>query len=356
MSRYAATFHDILKHKPQKFGKSLGFGIKPWVQKFGVSWQYHLARAILEPHNFKYRWMDVPRSPELISGARSYLTHNEALWQKRGTHLRDFFLNNNTGKQIRLGEYIPHHSLIASAYNDVYRFQVVHGFKKVLDRETKSVINDIKAELKYAQSPADRRQLKSLIRTLELKNSQRAWEIAAAKSGVISASANPAIKQNIAEVKGIIQDRNIAIIKMQMDKLGLKEDILFDKKYYGRDAGVYIGTGNDRKEEESDWARLVKYLKKTRWIRGAVWDGIMKKGRDRIQRYLKRHLGSRQYREFFLSFNARGKYATDAYFVPRSEFGYRKLGYDNKKGELSPLQRVRGFKRSGKEYIRKIEE
>lgn len=79
----------------------------------------------------------------------------------------------------------------------------------------------------------------------------------------------------------------------------------------------------------------------------------MKPSARRVRYFLRKHWGDKNYREFFLSYNARLKYATDAYFVPGSEYGYRKRTYDNKKGIISPLQRLRGFTKGGKEFIRR---
>lgn len=50
------------------------------------------------------------------------------------------------------------------------------------------------------------------------------------------------------------------------------------------------------------------------------------------------------------------KYSTDAKFPAGLEYGEMKASYDNRKDELSPLQRRRVITKGGKEKIRNIKD
>lgn len=142
---------------------------------------------------------------------------------------------------------------------------------------------------------------------------------------------------------------------MQEMKLLATGENFWEKQFEG-DPGEAIGKGMDIYEastDPKDWVRLANYLKKARYIKLSVYKGIMAPKNKALRAFLRRNLGNKQYREFFLSHNATQKYATAAYFKPGSEYGTMRAEYDNTKGQFSPLQRMRSFTKSGKEILKK---
>lgn len=223
--------------------------------KYGAAWQFKLADVLVYEKGGIHKGIKVPRSLEMERRAREFLYHNKRLLAS-GRVLTDPEYQSRTG--------MVHHSLLDKTFNDVYRFQVVHGFRKVIDPNSRATIAKLKEEIKWAATPKEKRMFKSMLRDLEKSNAVPAWKIAATKAGVIPSTTDPAFKQRKAAVEALIKDRNIAIIKMQMAKLDVKDEMMFDKRYGGSDPGVGIGRGVDRKKEESDLYRLLKYLKRTR--------------------------------------------------------------------------------------------
>lgn len=337
--------------KIEKFGRNLGFGIKPWVQRFGVDWQMHLAQALLEPSKQEYRGLKIPISPIMRQEAHAFIQHNTALHQGNQSPWKKIYKDGQL--QIKNITH-THHSLIQKAYNDTLRYQAVYGKQKYIDPKNQQTILQYKEAIKYARTHKEKRELKSKLREFQQKVTQNRWEVEARKHAIIPKSDPALSRKNALEGAKFIKQHNIEKLKMQRAQLAATGENFWEKQFAG-DPGEEIGKGMEINEEDTDpksWVRLAQYLKKARFIKLSVYKGIMEPKRRALRAFLQRVNGTKWYREFFLSHNAPQKYATAAYFVPGSEYGTMKASYDNKKGQYSPLQRMRHFTKSGKEILK----
>lgn len=335
----------------EKFGRNLGFGIKPWVKRFGVNWQMHLAQALLNPHRIEYKGLNVPHSREMRERAEEFIRHNEALQAGFKGLWHQMASSSNKPNALR---NITHHSIIQKAYDDTLRYKAVYGNQKYVSPENQKTIQEYKEAIRYAGTRNEKRELKSKLREFQKKVTQNRWEIEAQKYSVIP-RADPAIeRKNTLEASNFIKQHHIEKLKMQRAQLAATGETFWEKQFHG-DPGEEIGKGQDIHEvttDPKDWIRLANYLKKARFIKLSVYKGIMRSKNTHLRAFLRRNLGNAKYNEFFLSYNASKKYATAAYFKPGSEYGTMRSSYDNTKGEVTPLQRMRQFNKSGKEILK----
>lgn len=344
---------SVNEKKISGFGRNLGVGIKPWVKKFGLNWQMHLAKALTEPWNTAYKEFNVPHSKYMREAAREFIMYNTQLHNEGKGMWRRYYKDG----QVHITSItLPHSEVVSKMYEDPLRFQAIYGRQKYIDPNAKVLISQFKEQIKFARTRNEKRELKQKLREFEKKVTQDRWRVEYAKINQ-TYTPDPAMQRKIfKDTSKFLRGVDAENLKMQTMSQELARRRFFDKLYDGRDPGVAIGKGEGMEHLKSDLIRLVNYLKKARWIKRSVWRGIMREENRYVRWFLRKHLGVRKYRELFLSYNAMDKYSTDAKFPAGLEYGEMKASYDNRKDELSPLQRRRVITKGGKEKIRNIKD
>lgn len=328
----------------ETFGRSLGVALKPWIKKYGAAWQFILANAVANERLTHYGGIAIPRTKDLYKQAKQFLYHNKLLF--RPGLRTDQYLQSPTS--------LIHHTLLDKAYNDVFRFKVLYGSTKVVDQNAKQAIVDLKDLIKYTSNRSEKHDLKNRLRDLERSVKRYKWEVEAEKSKVYSSNySTPDVKDIDSLVKGRWKER----FNMQVSMINAKRELSIRAEYDGQNLGVAVGEGlrKHRRINTDPEAveRFIKFLKRARWLRGAVWRGAKRSKRIKQAIINDPQLGRRFYYEWFEAPDAFYKYATDANFIPGSEYGYKKNEY--KEGEATPLVKRRVF-RGTKEVIRNIDD
>lgn len=309
-----------------------------------------MAKALLEPSNDRYKGLNIPLSNVMREKALEFLQHNTSL--HRGGSIWNKYYKD--GKMHVSTINFIHHTLHQKAYDDPLRYKAIYGRQKYIDPRHQRTIQDFKDAIKYASSRNDKRLLKEKLREFQKSVTQNRWEVEARKFSVIPRNDPALSRKNALDSSKFLKQYNIEKLKMQRTQLAASGETFWEKQFDG-DPGEAIGKGQEIKEsttDPKDWVRLGDYLKKARFIKLSVYKGIMAPKNRALRTFLKEYIGTRKYNEFFLSHNAAQKYATNAYFKPGSEYGRMRAHYDNTKGEVSPLQRMRKVTKSGKEILK----